>query len=39
MPRNDESDEPVLCENILFKKEIYEKDAQGKKEKKTASEI
>ena len=31
VPRKDESDEPVLYENIAFKKAVYEKDVQGKK--------
>ena len=32
-PRKDESDEPVLYENISFNIAIYEKDVQGKKRK------
>ena len=33
VPRKVESDKPVLCENIAFKKAVYKKDVQGKKTK------
>ena len=39
MPRKDESDEPVLYENISFSKAIYEKDAQGKKRKNSFRDL
>ena len=39
VPRKDESDEPVLYENIAFKKSDYEKDIQGKKRKKSFGDI
>ena len=34
VPRKDESDEPVLYENILFQKAIYDKNINGKKRKR-----
>ena len=39
VPRKDESDEPVLYENISFNKAIYEKDAQGKKRKNSFRDL
>ena len=39
VPRKVESDKPVLCENIAFKKAVCEKDVQGKKRKNSFREI
>ena len=39
VPRKDESDYPVLYENIAFTKSDYKKDIQGKKRKKSFRDI